>query len=161
MWSYISSQSNLHIITVRKRCLGQDNVFTGVCLFTGRLASQHASQVTWLGGLNPGGCLHPQGVCIQGTLHPGKFCIQGRSASGGCLYPQGVYIRGVCIQGGLYLGWSASRGSASGGSTRPPPNREHQDTVNKRAERIILECILVFMSNTPCRKSTHFWLVYQ
>ena len=38
-------------ITTRKRSLGQDNVFTDVCLSTGRgLASQHGSQVTRLGG---------------------------------------------------------------------------------------------------------------
>ena len=34
------------IITARGRSLGQGNVFTGVCLSTGGLASQHAPQVT-------------------------------------------------------------------------------------------------------------------
>ena len=50
-----------------------------VILFTGGLASQHASQVTW-----PGWSASSGVVRIQGGLHPGEFCI----------------LR-VCIQGGV------------------------------------------------------------
>ena len=64
----------VNIFTARKRCLGQGNVFTPVCLFPeGR------------GDLHLGVCLQG-GVCIQGGLlprglHPGKgrVCIQGGS----------------------------------------------------------------------------------
>ena len=42
----------LSLITARKRSLGQGNVFTGVCLSTGGLASQHASLVTWPRGVS-------------------------------------------------------------------------------------------------------------
>ena len=81
-----------------------------VILFTGGLASQHASQVTW----------------------PGMVCIGG----GGSLPPGGCLSLGVCIQGeGLHPG---------GRLGRPP--QALWDMVNKRAVRILLECILVFKS---------------
>ena len=41
--------------------------------------------------------------------------------------------KGVCIQGGLHRGWAT-----------PPPNWILRDTVNERAVRILLECILFF-----------------
>ena len=56
-------------------------------------------------------------------------------------------VGGVCIYGesasreGLHPGWVCIGG---GGKDRPPPpHRILQDTVNERAVRIILECILV------------------
>ena len=62
-------------------------------------------------------CPRGRGVCIQGGSASGEG-----SASRGGLPP-----RGVCLQGGLQTG--------VGGILR--------DTVNKRALRILLECILV------------------
>ena len=64
----------------------------------------------------------------QGGLHPGGICIQG----GRCLHPGGGSASTV---GGLHLG---------GVGKTPPPPRALQDTVNKRAVRILLECILVW-----------------
>ena len=56
----------------------------------------------------------------SGGLNPGGFCLQGGSASGG-LDPVGVCI-GVVGQTPHWILW---------------------DTVNERAVRILLECILV------------------
>ena len=57
------------IVTVRKWRFGQSNVFIPVChLFTGGMASQQVSRVTWQGGLHPVGSAS-SGVCIQRGLH--------------------------------------------------------------------------------------------
>ena len=119
-----------------------------------------------LGDLHPGG-LHPgrgsasrKGICIQGGLHPG----------GGV----GVSIQGVCIQ---EEGWgSASKGSASGGlhpggrgsaseGWADPRPRALRDMVNKRAVRILLECILVmgFFGKhypSPPVSSEEYWICH-
>ena len=51
---------------------------------------------------------------------------------------------GVCIQGDLHLEGGLRRGGGR------PPNRILRDTVNERAVRILLECILVyFLSLLP------------
>ena len=57
----------------------------------------------------------------------------------GDLHPGGSASGGVCNWGDLSLEGSASRG---GGVLGRPPGAL-QDTVNKPAARIILECILV------------------
>ena len=77
---------------------------------------------------------HPTGMhsCFTSVCH--SFCPQGR----GIGFPAcitGHMTRGVYIQGGLHVGGSASKGG---------PRRIVQDTVNKRAVRILLKCILVF-----------------
>ena len=66
---------------------------------------------------------------MQGVgLHPG-----GGSASRGGLTPGGRSAsRRVCLQGGLHLGGWAD------------PPWILRDTVNERAVRILLQCILVF-----------------
>ena len=69
------------------------------CSQGGGLASMHASLVTWLGGLQPGGI--------------------GQT-------PQ------VCLRGGAV------------GQTPPKTHGILRDTVNERAVRILLECILVW-----------------
>ena len=78
------------------------------------------------GDLHPGGVSESrEGVCIRGCsasrkggLHPGRV-----SASGVVLHPErGSASRAVCIK---------------------PPHRILWDTVNERAVRILLECILV------------------
>ena len=62
----------------------------------------------------------------------------------GGLHPGGLHPGGwVCIQGDLHQGESASGGAASrGGWVDQAPYRILLDTVNERAVRILLECIL-------------------
>ena len=77
-------------------------------------------------------CPHGEGVgfpiCIT------EVGIQGGSTS------EGICLQGVFIQGGLRLGV---------GSWADPPKIHGilLDTVNKRVVRILLECILVLISN--------------
>ena len=77
-----------------------------------------------------------------------SFCSQeGRSASrrsgvcpsvgGGSLYQEGV--GGFCIR----VGFCLQEGSTSGRGVGRPSNWILWDTVNERAVRILLECILV------------------
>ena len=90
------------------------------------------------------------GVCIQGSFPPGGSASRGMGLhpGGSGLHPGG----GVCIQ----EEGSASReeGSASSGcflqgwvclqeGGRAVPHRILWDTVNERAVRILLECIIV------------------
>ena len=85
--------------------------------------------------------LHPRGL-HPGCLHPGKVCIKGGRGSalgGGICIQRGLHPRGVCIQG-------------FGQTFRPP--RILWDTVNERAVRILLECILVW----SCFGSRPRWL---
>ena len=100
-------------------------VFTGVCLSAGRGSSAYRGLHPW-GGLYPGQGLH------SGGSASGGFCIRGErgSVSGGfCIHRTGVCIQGeACIQVGQNL---------------PLPHRILRDTVNERAVRILLECILV------------------
>ena len=124
--------------------------------------SAHRGGSASRGGLHPGG-LHQRGrglciqqgdgVCIQGGLHPRRE---------GSRHPVGLHQRGrgsaskgdgVCIREGLQLGgevcihgvWVCihGEGSASGGGWADTPYRILRDTVNERAVRILLECIIV------------------
>ena len=81
-----SSIDYIPILTGSKRSLGQGNVFTGVCLSTGVLASQYASQVIWQPGGSASRGSTSTGDCLQGDrgLYPGgvgqtppQFCLQG------------------------------------------------------------------------------------
>ena len=86
-------------------------------------------------------CVHRggQGVCLQGavrwSLSRSGICFQGYAYRrllhpGGGQIPSGSAYRGVCLHG-----------------RQTPPPEIHgilQDTVNKRAVRILLECILAF-----------------
>ena len=83
------------MFTAYKRSFGPGNIFTGVWLSIGRLASQHASQ------------LHDQGCLPLGDLPP-RVCLQEDLTMGGLL-PRGLFPGGLCS------GVSASRGSASSG----------------------------------------------
>ena len=57
-------------------------------------------------------------------------------------HDQGICIRGVCLHGRVYL---------QGGCWADPHPQTHgilRDTVNKRTERILLECILVLETDS-------------
>ena len=72
----------MSIFTARKRSLGQGNII----LFTGGGSlSQHASQVTWQGGLCPGQGLCPGGISVMEGLCPGVAIKGGGSLSRGGL----------------------------------------------------------------------------
>ena len=90
-----------------------------------------ASQVTWPGGsASVGFCLgRGEGAASRagGGLPPGGCIQSGRGSSSREVHPE---REGVFLQEGL-------------GRPRPPPNQVLRDTVNKRAVRIPLECILV------------------
>ena len=119
------------VVTTSKRSLVQGNIFTPVC------HSVHGVGV----------------VCIQGGLPPGEGSASRGSASWGGSASREVCLCWVCIQGGLHPMGSASIGvcllggsvSVVGGEVGQTPQRALQDTVNKRAERILLECILVYL----------------
>ena len=58
---------------------------------------------------------------------------------GGHAWQGGMHSRGVCMARGMY-----SRGHVwQGGMHLPPPTQILRNTVNERAVRILLECILV------------------
>ena len=93
------------------------------------------------------------GVCMQGVLPGGSLPMGGLPS--GCL-PWG----GSASGGG---GSASNRGSASkgglhsGGVGQTHPNRVPRDTVNARAVRILLECILVsyFFGNSTEMRQVH------
>ena len=110
------------IITARKS-LGQGNVFTLVCLFTGGSA--------YRGSTYRGVCLLGEGLPTWGGSASGGIYIQVGALHLGGGSPSGW---GICIWGG-----SASRGSASGGRGQTPSKLE------RRAVRFLLECFLVYI----------------
>ena len=74
------------------------------------------------------------GFCLGG----GGGCIQsGRGSSSRGVHPE---REGVFLQGGVSR---AGGGFPPGGVGQTPPHQVLRDTVNKRAVRIPLECILV------------------
>ena len=75
-------------------------------------------------------------LCFHKRLSfcPGGDCIQGRSASGGSASTG----EGVCIQGGgVCIRWGVGQ----------TPHQILWETINKCAEHILLECIIVFIVN--------------
>ena len=63
------THTEFYIFTAHTWSLGQVNIFTPVCVILfGGVASQHASQVTWLGGLLTGGLAEPPTPVIHGIL---------------------------------------------------------------------------------------------
>ena len=114
----------------------------GICILGMYVFRGSASRGMWV--CIWGVCIQ-RGVCLQGGLHPGKG---GLHPGEGGLHPRGSASRGrgsasrgcACIQWGC-----ASRGV---GQTPSPPPETYgilRDTVNKRAVRILLECILLFL----------------
>ena len=103
------------IFTVRN----EGNVFTGVCLSTGRGGGIPACLATGLGG----------GACSQGDACSGGAALGGACSGGcllrGCLLQGGCLLWEVCSQGGcswgevLALGGLLLGGSALGGVETP------------------------------------------
>ena len=80
-------------------------------------------------------------VCIMGGV-----CIWGSASRGSA---QGGLPRGVCIQAGFASNWGVS---VSGVSASRGGVGILRDTVNERAVRVLLECILViktYRNNLP------------
>ena len=103
-------------------------VFTGVCLSRG-------------GGVR--GC---RGACVVagGVWLPGGMCGEGGHGEGGCTAKGGVSDKGGHGEGGcvakgacMVRGHAWQRGGHAWDMTR------YGDTINERAVRILLECILV------------------
>ena len=76
-------------------------------------------------------------VCMRGGCFRGRVCLQGG------LHPGDSASRWVCLQGGLHL----SGGLHPGGRMGRTSPRQLWCMVNKRAVRILLECILVCYAN--------------
>ena len=73
------------IFTARKRSLGQGNMFTGVCLSTGRVPAPGGGACC-RGVWSWGGCLLREGACLGGSGHGGV------PAPGGCLLWEGGLV---------------------------------------------------------------------
>ena len=106
------------VITVRKRSLGQGNVFTPVChsVHMGGSLSYHASQVTWQEGSLSRGVTVQRGVSVQEGLCPEGVSVQGVSVQGSLCPEGGSLSRGSLTRGSLSRGGSLPRGSLSRGS---------------------------------------------
>ena len=144
------------IFTARKRSLGQGNIFTPVChsvhgggacvVAPGGMHGCSRGHA-WL--LRGGACVVAQGACV---VAPGGACMVALGGVHGCsgghawLLQGGMHgcSRGVCgcsgggmhgcSQGGMH---GCSQGGHAWDTTR------YGDTINERAVRILLECILV------------------
>ena len=93
-----------------------------VILFTGGSLSQHAPQVTWLGGSLSKGGLCLEGLCLgvsvwQGVSLSGNHCLEVSVQRGLCLgglclgsLSRGVSVWSVSVQGCLCPRGSLSRG---------------------------------------------------
>ena len=92
-------------------------VFTGVCLSTG------------------GERCMAEGVCMVGCAWQGGHVWQGG------LWPGGL-LQGGCVARGMHGRGRAWQGVGMHG-THVPSRQILRDTVNERAVRILLECILV------------------
>ena len=104
-----------------------------VCPQGGRAwqGGMHGKGHAWLGGVcMAGGHAWQMGMCGRGHAWQG-VCMAGGVHVGGHVW-QGACIAGVCMVGGAC-------------HALPPANTtRYSDTVNERAVRILLECILVF-----------------
>ena len=103
--------------------LQQGNIFTGIC----------QSFCSYGGGVGVNG---RGGHAWQGAIHGkggGHVWWEGHAWQGG------VHGRGVCMAGGMH-----GRGMCmAGGMCGRAPQQILRNTVNERAIRILLECILV------------------
>ena len=125
------------IITVRKRSLGQGNIFTPLCHSVHRGgACMVAPGGGGMCGCSQGGVwLLPGGACV--VAPGGAWLLQGHVrlllGGGACMVAPG----GACVvaPGGGGHAWLLPGGAW--GTTR------YGDTINERVVRILLECILV------------------
>ena len=94
-------------------------------------------------------------VCPQGGMHGGGACMAGGMHGRGHVWKGGMRGKGVCMVGGMcgrgaYMagGVCGRRGKHGGGGGgmhgMHAPQQIPRDTVNERAVRILLECILDF-----------------
>ena len=145
--------------------LGQGNIFRSVCQeFCSQPGAVHAGRyVQQAGSTHPTGmhtcyrnvftsmchffCPPGEGVCPRWGVCIQGVCLVGSTSRGVCLggsASRGGLPRGCASRGCLHPGVPASRGCLHpGGLGRPPSNWILRDTVNGRAVRILLECILV------------------
>ena len=115
-------------------------VFTGVCLSTGGGGGMHGCSQGGHAWLLPGGAcmVAPRGACVvaQGGMHG--------CSGGSCMVAPG---------GHAWLLWGACVVAPGGHAWF-----FRWDTVNERAVRILLECILVLITNSWLW-ITEFWLI--
>ena len=120
-----------YFVTARKRSLGQGNIFAPVC------RSVHRGESTWAGT--------PLGRYTPWQVHPGRYTPWQ-------IHPPGRYTPSPPP-------WAGTPPPPAGTSPRQvhpregtPPRNACWDTVNKRAVRILLECILVINNifDTDC-----------
>ena len=86
-----------------------------------------------------------QGACMTGGMCDRGTCVAGGVHGGGCVQVEGMHGReGRAWQG---CAWQGAWGVCSGGHAwwggACVPWQIPWDTVNERAVRILLECILV------------------
>ena len=108
----------------------------GACMAGVYMAGGHA----WLG------CVHGRGACMAGVYMAGGMCGWGVCMAGGGHASQGgVCGWGACMAEGLAFmaGGHAWQGGMHGGGGACVPQQILRDTVNERAVRILLECILI------------------
>ena len=127
--------------------------------------------VCMVGGMHGGGVhgrsMRGSGLCLAGGVHGRVACmavghvwegvcmVGGMSGMGACVVGVCVWHRGACMVGGMHgrgmfmVGGMCGRGCAWqghawwGACVRCTPQQILRDTVNERAVRILLECILV------------------
>ena len=117
------------LVTAHKRSLRQGNIFAPVC------HSVH-------GGLYMAGGACVVGSVWQGACQGGGMCGRGHVCGRGGVCGRGHAWLGTCVAGGACM----ARGRACHAHPLPPLPRQIlrlRYTVNERAVRILLECILV------------------
>ena len=144
---------SLHIFTARKRSLGQGNIFAPVCHSVhrrGAWAGTPLGRYTPQAGTPPGKVHNPGRYTPQaGTPPPGRYMPPGRYTP----YPRQVYPWAGIPPDRYTPLWQVHppAGTPPGRYTPLAGTPLEQcmlgDTGNKRAVRILLECILVLLAN--------------
>ena len=92
-----------------------------------------------------------QGVCLAGGVCDGGHAWQGRHAWQGGMHGRGRAWQGACMAGGhAWQGGMHGRGGMHGGGPCMPPRHHEIRSVDARAVRILLECILVLKTYCIC-----------
>ena len=119
--------------------LGQGNIFRSVCQEFcpqgggGMCSGGHA----WQGVCVVGACMAGGvGTCMAGACIVGRHAWWGGACVAGGMHGRGACMEGVCVWQGehVWQGGMCGRGRAW---------QILRDTVNERAVRILLECMLV------------------